>query len=229
MSSKIEFNNQDKQYFYIIDGKFRTRVPEGTDGAIIREYETKDGQKGVKHELVAPAITGKIEDIYIHDGDFGKQIIIRLEETDDGITPILQFNVNSSFGRSVLEKLPAVDFDKPVTFRPYNFTDDNGKERKGVSITQDNGARKIINAFYDTENKKALIEGYPIVPDESKKWDKDDWKIFFIQRTKFMLKYLEENIISKFNEKFKKEFSSQGKIPNNVYQDEELNPDDVPF
>ncbi len=67
-------NNQREGKFVSIlaDGKMHMTVPEGTEGAVKRDYETSDGKKGTKHELVYTELSGMIEKIEFYEGDFGK-------------------------------------------------------------------------------------------------------------------------------------------------------------
>ena len=174
-------------------GDFRMSVPEGTEGAIRREYETSDGKKGEKHELVYKSIAGKIVDVSFYDGDFGKSVLVSFD-FEDGSEPVTAaFSTNTPYGEDVMKKLPNINLNEWVTFSPFAFTDERGKERKGVSITQ--GDEKIQNFFTQvTQDKKGKnvyenLHGYPSpTGDES---DSDDWKLYFLQCRKFLTKYTE--------------------------------------
>ena len=55
--------------------------------------------------------------------------------------------------------------------------------------------KKIKNCFYDPTGKKS-INGYP-TPENPDDMDSDDWKVFYIQARKFLVKYCEESVIPK--------------------------------
>lgn len=172
------------------DGTLRLAVPEGTEGAVRREYETSDGKKGVKHELIFKSLCGKITNMQMHEGDYGKNLLVTFSY--DGGADTVSFNTTSPFGEDFMKKLPNINLDEFVTVSPYNFTDDNGKVRKGVTVTQ--GDVKLQNYFYDAEKKKSLHK-YPEPEGDTGKYDKDDWKIYFTQCRKFLVKNVEENFL----------------------------------
>jgi len=177
-------NIEKKNYVSILgsDATIRQVVPEGTEGSIVREYETSDGSKGSKIEKVYQFIEGTIENVAFHASDYGTLLQITL----DGL--ILSVDTNSPFGEDIMKKLPSVDLSKPVRFTPFNFVTEKGKTKKGVTVTQ--GDKKIQNFFYDEETKKKL-NGYP-EPAGDEKNDKDLWKIYFIKCRKFLENYTKE-------------------------------------
>ncbi len=175
------------------DGTLRMTVPEGTEGSIHREYETSDGKKGVKNELVFNKLSGKITNIAFHDGDFGKSIQVTV--TDDAGDVVLSINTAQNYGEDFMKKLPNIDLEQPVTLSPYNFTDDKGKLRKGISILQNDV--KVQNSYYDALAKKNTNK-FPEPDGDTKKYDNDDWKTYFIKVRKFLIKEVETKIIPKF-------------------------------
>jgi len=180
---------EHKDYAYILaDGKIRVQCDENTPGAVRRDYETSDGKTGVKFELVYDKIDGLITFIGFKEGDFGKQLQVEI----DGIN--LMMNTSSNFGEDLMKKLPNIDLAKPVELSPYNFTNDKGKSVKGISVVQEE--EKITNFFYDTD-AASVTNGYPAPEGDTKSFDSDDWKTYFIGARKFLIKYIEENIIAK--------------------------------
>lgn len=183
---------EKKNYVSILssDATLRMVVPTGTPDSVVRTYETSDGKTGTKTELVFNKMSGKITDISFFDGDFGK--LLQLDITDDAGTLTLSVNTAQNYGEDLMKKIPSLDLSKGVEFAPYSFIDDNGKTRKGVTVTQE--GKKIQNFFYDIANKKNLYD-YP-TPTGSEK-DKDDWKVYFIQARKFLVAYIEKNFPTK--------------------------------
>lgn len=199
------------------DATFRIVVPEGTEGSIVREYETSDGKKGKKTEMVFQKLTGKITNVAFFDGDFGK--LIQLDVTDEAGTLVLSVNTAQNYGEDLMKKLPNIDLEKPVELTPYAFEDDRGKLRKGVTVTQD--GKKIQNYFYDPITKKN-VNGYPDPEGDIEDYEKDDWKIYFMQARKFLIAFIE----NKFPNKKQKTISSD---VSDIYPTEEINPDSIPF
>lgn len=180
--------NNDKYLSILSDGTIRLSVPEGTEGATKREYETSDGKTGVKHELVYTEVSGMITKVSFFDGEFGK--LLQLTITDGEEEPlVLSVSTASNFGEDLMKKLPNIDLSKSVVLVPYSFEDEKGKKRKGVTVRQDEV--KIENYYYDAETKKNT-HGYPTFP--KKKMATEDWKLFFMQARIF----LTEQIVKTF-------------------------------
>lgn len=221
-------------YYSIIDGTFRRRVPEGTQGAVRREYETKDGAKAEKYEIKVEALAGHIEDIGIYDGDYGRQLKIKLDKNADGVHPEIQLNVETTYGEDVLKKLPHVDFHKEVKFRPFAFTDDNGREVRGVEVSQ--GETKYKNFFWDYEKKEA-VNGLPVPQGDTDSYSKDDWKIHFLSVRKFLIAYFTDTVRPRFEKEHSEERVGSAsplerpETPDESWRedDEEIKPEDIPF
>ena len=207
--AKINYGGPQAQYFYVLaDGKFHMSVSEDTPGAKKREYETRDGKKGFKWEIEAQSIEGKIESIFIHEGDYGKNINIMLanEEGSTEEPVVISLSASSNFGEDFMKKLPNIDIENEVKFVPYSFEDESGRNRRGVTLYQ--GEAKI-ESYYQTKKKvkkngkefeqTVSINGYPIPDNDKKKFDTDDWKIFFAQARKFLISETEKHPLYKAN------------------------------
>lgn len=181
------------------DGKFHHSVPEGTEGAVKREYELKDGTKGHKWEITANSIEGIISGISTRDGDFGKQLHIAFaKDTSEDKEVVVSLNLASNFAEDIMKKLPNVNVDKPVKLVPYSFEDEKTKKMKrGITVYQDEN--KITSFYHEMKKDKKGVEklspinDYPEVPKEAKDWDSEDWKLFFGQARKFLVKQLEKH------------------------------------
>lgn len=180
------------------DGMIRVKADKETPGAKYREYETSDGTKGSKYELEYSELSGKIIGLEFFDGDYGKVLQVKVKDGDEVI--VLCLTVSSNFCEDFMKKLPNVDLSKEVTIKPYSFEDKITKKlKKGVTIIQ--GEEKAANFFIKDlgDNKYGLTNGYP-APEKDKTYDKEDWKIYFMQARKFLVNYITENIIPKINE-----------------------------
>lgn len=172
------------------DATFRKVVPEGTPGSVVREYETSDGKKGTKTELVFNELSGKITNIEMHEGNFGNNLQVTFSDTDGDVT--LSIGTNTSFGEDFMKKLPALNLDVEIVAKPYNFTDDRGKTMKGITLLQNE--TKVENFFWDKEKKEG-INGLPKPKGDTSKFTKDKWKIYFTEVKIFLEEYVTEKFV----------------------------------
>jgi hypothetical protein len=236
--SREETTSTDKQYFQTYSGAFRTRVSEDNPEAISRILQKGPNEGRVVYEREVKALFGTIENVAVEThSEYGKRLVITLDKNDEGKHPVLSFGVESKDGRDVLKKLPAIDFSKEVRIMPYRFTpEDRNDEISGISIfhADDEGkfTVKVENYFFDPV-KKEHTHGYPTID-----WDnssESEQKIYKIQRDEFLVKYAEENVISKFQSG---EVSTQkpAEVVDSLYNrgdmkypEEEVDPADIPF
>lgn len=198
--AKVNYSGEKAKFFSVLaDGKFHHAVEENHPGAVKREYETSDGKTGVKWDIIADSISGLIESITIREGAFGKQLQIYFSKGEDEPV-VVSLSLNSNYAEDFLKKLPNVKRDVEVTVVPYSFEDEKGKNKKGMTVYQED--EKVTGYYHelvDKGDKKVLkaINGYPEVPKEAfsktKPWDSDDWKMFFTQARKFLVSELEKN------------------------------------
>lgn len=218
-------------YYQVIDGTFRRKVTEDTQGAVKREYETKDGNKGVKFEMVIDSLEGYIEEANIFDGDFGRSLQLKLDENPNGQNPHIQFSVENTYGEDMLRKLPNVDFSKPVKLRPYAFTNqENGRDVRGVEVSQ--GETKHKNYFWDFENKKT-VNGIPEPEGDKDEYTKDDWKMHFLSVRKFLITHFTDNVRPKMEAAAMEQRSEDRKSTitdtGAEYPQEDIKAEDIPF
>jgi len=175
----------------LADASIRVKVEEGTPNAVLRDFEDSKGNKGQKWELVYTEIFGIITKIEFRDSDYGKNLNVTL--TDKGEDIILSLSTAINFGEDLMKKLPNIDLSKEVKLVPYALTDKNNKDKKGITVYQ--GGNKIKNYFSTDELKPKVCNGYPDAGDNTSTFDKEDWKVYFIQCRKFLVKFIEDNII----------------------------------
>ena len=156
----MAFNNNTRSarttYFSVAEGKVRVRLKEATEGSVARQ--NKQGE--IVHEFVYDEFTGRITSISKDEAPFGTQWRIDFEDKGEAYT--LNMMYDSSTAQKMLNVLlaPELDIAKPVTLRPYNFTNDKGKQIVGVSVLQ-NGT-KIGPAF---GTHAYPIDGRPEMPE----------------------------------------------------------------
>ncbi len=172
------------------DGLLHLAATESTPGAVKREYETSDGKKGSKWELVYTELTGMITKIAFRDGDFGKSLQLSVTDEEDS-TIVLSVNTQSNFAEDLMKKLPAIDLKKSVKIAPYSFEDEKGKKKRGVTIYQEE--EKIQNYFYSVKSKKN-IHGYPDPKvKKGKPFSKEQWKMYFMEARLFLIEFITEH------------------------------------
>lgn len=167
------------EFVSIIGGKFRKQTTESDPEAVKREYETSDGKKGVKFELVFDSVEGVIENIEFVDTDYGKTMHIFI----GGVK--VSLGTDGRYFGDIIKRLSGADLTKTVKLVPYDFETD-GKRLTGVSVQQ--GGEKLKNYFYDGKNN---LHGFPEMTESNP--DSDDWKAYFIQVKKFLIKYVQNN------------------------------------
>ena len=156
----MAFNNNTRSarttYFSVAEGKVRVRLKEATEGSVARQ--NKKGE--IVHEFVYDEFTGRITAIAKDEAPFGTQWRIDFEDNGEAYT--LNMMYDSSTAQKMLNVLlaPELEIAKPVTLRPYNFTNDKGKQIVGVSVLQ-NGT-KIGPAF---GTHAYPIDGRPEMPE----------------------------------------------------------------
>lgn len=188
----------DNQFVSILaDGTLRMPVPEFTEGAVTREYETSDGKTGTKHEMVYTELSGMITKVAFFDGEYGKLLQLTIEDGEEKPI-ILSVGTESNFGEDLMKKLPGIDLSVPVRIAPYSMTTDNGKTKKGVSVYQTpnefSDEMKLNNYFYDAEAKTNL-HGFPKIPagHGKKPVSKEQWKMYFLEARIFLIDFIEKH------------------------------------
>ena len=173
----------------IIKGTLMQKSTEDNPDAVRRDWEDSDGNKGTKWEIPYSSVEGLIVGVDFKDGDYGEQVIVSMTDVDEKIK--IYMPTDSRYFTDFAKKLPNINLWEDVTLSPYDFDGDNGKQNKGVSIKQ--GGEKLHSFYYDFEDKKT-INNLPqpdknaSTKDHEDKYDKDDWKIFFMKQKKFLKK-----------------------------------------
>lgn len=184
--------NETRRLLYVLaDGKLREEVPETTEGAALRIVKDDAGNiKAEKWELTYPGITGFVTGVTKYDGEYGTNInVLFKDENEEEFTVSLK--AKSRYGEDFLHKLPNLNFEKEVTLKPYNFTTDDGKDMRGVSLVQDDV--KLTNAFnWKNGDEWKSVDGYPQVDEKKKPKNSDQWSVFFTQRREWVIDHLIE-------------------------------------
>ena len=120
-----------------------------TRGALVEKVDEGKGVArtnklgNVVYEKTYEKIGLKIENMWVDNGRYGKQII--LNTTVDGINIRVSMGNDGAYGRSLYKQIFNCDLSKHMTLRPYSFKGDNDKTITGISITQD--GEKVSKEF----------------------------------------------------------------------------------
>jgi len=245
--SKTETSSSNKQYLSIVQGSLRQSVPEGTPDAVRREWEA-GGDKGVKHELVFKAITGRITNVYFYDGESNgrkfQNLNIVLDENDQAKQPVISVGVGTRYASDIMKKLPEVDFDKEVRIRPYAFQPDGeDKTVTGVEITQpdrfgkfDKFSPKVDSHFHAKapDGKTIIKNGFPKPEGKTEDYTSDDWNLFYMQVRRFLVNYTKEHVSTRFENKPEAKAHVDAEAADEPgsgieYPKDDISPDDIPF
>lgn len=174
-------------------GEISVKCEEDEVGAVKREYEdSQTKEMKIKWEKIYTELSGLITSIKFFEGDYGK--LLQLTVDDNGSEVVLGFPTSSNFCEDLMKKLPNVDLGELVIIKPYAFTDKVSKKlKKGVTITQDG---EKINSYFSNfiDGKSVATNGIP-EPEVGKKYDTEDWKMYFMVVRKFLVNFITENII----------------------------------
>lgn len=176
--SKFGTPKQDTsaEYFSVAWGNIVKKGQEWEEWVTKREYERPDGTTWVVYEHQFKDIVGTISNVEFTQSEYGESCLVTLVDNDGDVAKIF-ISFGSRYGQyalSFLQVLPNIDLTEPVVFNAYDFTDDNGKRKTGMSIKQ-NG-KKIENYYYDFKEKKN-INGFPKVDEKDlAKKGKKYWK-----------------------------------------------------
>ncbi len=173
------------------DGKIHVAATEDTEGAVKREYETSDGKKGEKWELLYTELSGMIQKVDFHEGDYGINLLIVIGDDEDEKPVTLALGTESNFGEDMMKKLPNIDLKRAVTLAPFSFENDKGKKQRGITVTQEDkkgNKTKLPNFYYDAE-KKVVANGYPKPPaaPKGKTLTKSQWRKYFGEAREFLI------------------------------------------
>jgi hypothetical protein len=198
-------NRQSGNFITILGGRLCQRVPEGTEGA-----EKRTNKLGnVVTEKFYDRFTGKLIDIKVQDGTYGKTWNFVFRDKEEPYT--LQLSYSNSFSTALLKMLPNIDLTKEMTISP-SVKEVDGRDRSSLFVNQDG---KAIKHAYSRENPNGLPDMEQVTVKGVLIWD--DTK-----RLEFLDKMVHETIIPKLRE-------LNGNMPASSPVSEKSPVDDVEF
>ena len=121
---------QAGNYITILGGKLCQRVPAGTEGAVTRVNKIGN----TVHEKFYTSFTGKLIDIKVQDGTYGKTWNLSFVDKEE--IYILQLSYSNSFATAFLKMLPNIDLTKELKLSP-SVKEVDGKNKSSLFINQD--------------------------------------------------------------------------------------------
>lgn len=196
---------QTGNFVTILGGKLCQRVPEGTEGAVKRTNKLGN----VVNEKFYDSFTGKLIDIKVQDGTYGKTWNFVFKDKEEPYT--LQLSYSNSFSTALLKMLPNIDLAKEMKISP-SVKEIDGKSRSSLFINQDG---KAIKHAYSRENPNGMPDMEQVTVKGVLVWD--DTK-----RLEFLDKMVHETILPKLQ-------AINGYSPVVVPSEGELKVEDVEF
>lgn len=168
---------QDGQSVKVSNGKFTIRVPKGTPGSVDRIVE-KTG-KEVSELLRTTFNVQSINKFITEEEVWGVRVTYYVTGIDNQVYK-LYFGLTDGYHSSMLKGLTAVNFEpsKPFKLVTYSFIGDNGKEKTGITVYQNEN--KMVCKFTNEELpawKEVSLNG-------KKGFDKTDYINFLMENTK---------------------------------------------
>lgn len=163
-------NREGGKYITIMGGKFVVRVAEGTPGA--KSRVNKVGK--TVHELSYDSFTGKLVNVRVKDGEYGKTWEFDFQDAGEVYT--LQLSYSSSMATNLLKILPNVDLTKEMKVQPSQKIED-GKTKSSLFISQ-NGV--TLKHAYTKDNPRGLPNMEQITVKGQLVWD-DTKRMEFLQ------------------------------------------------
>jgi hypothetical protein len=146
----FDFNNAI--YYTISDGKICRQHREPVEGSVTRVNKT--GR--TVHETFHKALKGRIKDIKVKDGDYGKQWIVTLQD-ETGQNEQLQFQYSSGYANGFLRALPNVDISKEVIIAPnMQLKDDKKKTTIFLSQLDTDGKWSALKWYYTKDDPNGI-------------------------------------------------------------------------
>lgn len=211
-------NREDGNFITILNGKLCQRVPEGTEGAVTRVNKIGN----TVHEKFHDFFVGKLVDIKVKDGEYGKTWNFHF--VDSGELYILQLSYSNSFATAFLKMLPNIDLTKEMKVSP-SVKEVDGKQRSSLFINQDG---QTVKHAYTRENPNGMPDLVKVIVKGQEVWD-DTKRLEFLQNmvdTVILPKLTESNNVNPVTGTDGAPTNSDGQIE---YPEDEINPDEIPF
>src|SRR5574343_211324 len=177
--------NSKTYYWSIHNGQLARKVDETTPNAVSR----KNKKDVLVYEVFERGLVGKLRDVVIHDGDYGEQLVVKLNS--NGTYHAINIPKESKYYNSFMERLIGIDVSQDVTISPYNFADEKDPDKKIVGISVKQNGVKIDSQYRSYKDGKAeVFLGYPKPPKQWNDMNKREQTNFLFDIDEFLKKEL---------------------------------------
>ena len=149
------------KYVYLFDGNVCWKTSESDEKARRRVNKLNK----VIFEQAWPGMEGVIKDIFIRDGDYGKELCILFEDTDGYMQLKLLFN--SKQARMIMYRLPNLNLKHKVQITTFLGSDNY----TALAVWQD--GQKVVSHF-PPEQPNGLPPLKELIIDGEKKYDRTE-------------------------------------------------------
>ncbi len=168
-------NSERTTFLNIIEGKICKKTNQENPLATARVNKKGD----TVYEQRFDKLEAKIVSMKIDKDDYGKKLVIELEEAADRYT--LTLPVESKYFDHFCAKIGNVDRNHLIIIAPYSFVP-KGEAQKRTGLNFFQHGNKVEYYFTEVQPKgKPMPNG---------KLDEDDWKIYKMQERKFYCEYI---------------------------------------
>jgi hypothetical protein len=108
-----------------------SNAPEGVEDIKTRVNKAKKTVYYVTYDF----LEAEILDAELQSSEFGESILLTLIDAES--TYRLTIQAASRYGNSFFARMHNIDLNKPVRFYPYSFVAEDGKQRTGISLSQE--------------------------------------------------------------------------------------------
>lgn len=216
-------DNASVTYASIRDGRVIVKVPQGTEGS--KSRVNKMGNTVFEKEF--KFIMGHIKTIDVAEDKFGStNISVALEFKEK--RAVLQFGWNSAYGRTFLNQIFHVDFNKMVVFNPWSKVFEDGTKRNALYLSYTTGEKVKNEPLKDAPEVKWVKTKKGNVLDVASKINWDEWMTEQLQN--FIkannLVYVKQEEFVPLNAEELKEYEAMKKNKKDIIEGNDIDTDD---
>lgn len=153
-------------FLSITNGKLVRRVDLGTEGAV--ERTNKNGKQVA--ELFYTTLTGHIKDLNIKENEYGKFLMVTVQDVATDKKCILEMNFSSGYTTTFLKALPSADIFQNIEISPALIVD--GDKKKSVIFLKQGGYP--VKHFYTKADPKGMPDMVKVKVKGKETWDDTD-------------------------------------------------------
>lgn len=174
------------------DGQFVERVQAPTETSKSRLLEKGDNKGKEVHEEHYDSITGRLLDVTLEDGKFGKVWMFKMDvgTEDKPKVFILQFGLDFGLAMGILTRLKNCDLQSDMKIAGYYFVPKGEeKAKQGIVVYQSSKSKAKgllkgdaikVDPYYSAESAEKLPQWKQVTVNGKAMWDKTDETNFVV-------------------------------------------------